>query len=286
MHDPVGGSYDHFLSLEAMTRIGSEYENFRSAAVWARERGRPEATARIAAVVDEAGAQRGELQLIFDALRRPADLEAHDRVMVQSALAWELVFLGELDAAEQAVQVALSANEEHPCGFVLRAMSADAIRVSVIGDHAGARRRFEAIQRLAQEQDGVNVRALGAFWLAWEDVNTFRFADAVRGFDAVMTAAPGFGYRHVIEVNRAWALLAVGRVDDAGRAVAEFSEVPAASQWEHLNLVFSHAVMAHTIGPDEAARSLAAAANVFVARRPTVGLIRALGVRLHRPRPR
>jgi hypothetical protein len=270
LNDPVDGAYDHFLSHEAMTRIGREYENFRSAAVWARERGRPEATARIAAVVDEAGAQRGELQLIFDALRRPADLEAQDRIMVHSALAWELVFLGELDAAEQAVRVALSVNEEHPCGFGIRAMSADAVRSSALGDHVGARQRFEAIQRIAHEHDGANVRALADFWLAWEDVNTFRFADAVQRFDALMTAAPNFGYRHVIEVNRAWALLAVGRVGDAGRAVAEFSEIPAASQWEHLNLVFSHAVMAHTIGPQEAARSLAAAATVFVARRPTV----------------
>ena len=138
LHDPVGASYDHFLSYEAMTRIGSEYENFRSAAVWARERGRPADTARIAAVVDEAGAQRGELQLIFDALRRPNDLEAQDRVVVQSALAWELVFLGELDASEQAARVALSVNEEHPYGFGIRAMSADAVRLSVIGDHAGA----------------------------------------------------------------------------------------------------------------------------------------------------
>ena len=200
----------------------------------------------------------------------PDDLEAQDRVVVQSALAWELVFLGELDASEQAARVALSVNEEHPYGFGIRAMSADAVRLSVIGDHAGARQRFEAIRRIAREQEGSNVRALADFWLAWEDVNTLRFADAVEGFDTLMTAAPGFGYRHVIEVNRAWALLAVGRVADAGRAVAELSEVPAASQWEHLNLVFSHAVMAHTIGPHEAARSLAAAANVFVARRPTV----------------
>ena len=222
-------------------------------------------------MIDEAGAQRGELQLIFDALRRPADLEAQDRIMVQSALAWELVFLGELDAVEHAVRIALSISEKHPGGFGLRAMSADAVRLSALGDHAGARQRFEAIRRIAHEHDGANVRALGDFWLAWEDVHTFRFADAVQRFEALMTAAPNFGYRHIIEVNRAWALLAVGRVDDAERAVAEFSEVPAGSQWEHLNLVFCHAVMAHTIGPEEAARSFAAAATVFVARRPTIG---------------
>ena len=271
LHDPVGGSYDRWLSLDATTRIGNEYENFRSAAVWARERGRPEATARIAAVVDEAGARRGELQLIFDALRHPADLEAQDRIMVHSALAWEFVFLGELEATEEAVQVALTVNEEHPCDFGIRAMSADAVRLGALGDHVGARQRFEAIHLIAHEHYGANVRALADFWLALDDVTTFRYADAVQRFDALMAVAPNFGYRHVIEANRAWALLAVGRVDDAGRAVAELSEIPAASQWEHVNLVFSHAVMAQTVGTQEAARSLAAAAKALAARRPTIG---------------
>ena len=49
------------------------------------------------------------------------------------------------------------------------------------------------------------------------------------------------------------ALLALGRIDEAAAAVESFSPVPGGSQWQHINLLISHAVMAHADGPEEAA---------------------------------
>ena len=70
--------------------------------------------------------------------------------------------------------------------------------------------------------------------------------------------------------DRAWALLASGQVDRAARAVELFREVPAGSQWGHVNIVTAHAVMGHTDSPRDAARSLATSIAEMVARRPSI----------------
>jgi hypothetical protein len=71
-------------------------------------------------------------------------------------------------------------------------------------------------------------------------------------------------------VHRAWALLAAGRTDEAARAVDSFSPVPPGSQWGHLNAIFAHAVMGHTHGPEQAARSLASTMREAISRRPGI----------------
>jgi hypothetical protein len=86
----------------------------------------------------------------------------------------------------------------------------------------------------------------------------------------LMMNLPKVAYQHLIEANRAWVLLALGRIDDAAQAVATFSEVPVGSSWEHLNLIMSHMVMAHAVGLDEAIHSFASEAKELVARTPQV----------------
>jgi hypothetical protein len=111
---------------------------------------------------------------------------------------------------------------------------------------------------------------LSDFYLGWLAGLTFRYEDALAQFDLALAEAPDGAYRHIIEANRAWALLCLGRVDEAAQAVDEFAPVPAGSQWAHLNLVFARMVLAHTAGPEVAARSLTVASGPLVARRPEV----------------
>ncbi len=268
-NDPAGESLNTWVSLETVTRTGSEYENFRSAAVWALERGRPEATARLAAINHEAGAQRGEVQLIIDCLKLPADLSPRDRTNVSASLAYELLWLGDLGGATEAIQTALKINEEQPCDFAIWAMLVDGIMLGVFANHVGMVERFDAARRLAAERYGPAVVGLMDFQLGWSDVMMLRYSEALKRFDAALQV-PNAGYRHLIEVNRAWALLASDRLEDAVGAVASFSDVPTGSQWGYLNLVFSHAVAAHTTSPEEVARSLARGAKELVARQPQV----------------
>lgn len=268
-NDPAGDSLENWVSLDTATRTGQEYENFRSAATWAFERGRPEATARIAAINHEAGARRGEVQLVIDCLRLSAELAPRDAINVSASLAYELLWLGELGGAAEAVQTALALNEEHPSDFVIWAMLVEAITMGVFADHVHMVERFETARQLADSFGDVAVRGLMDFQLGWCDVLMLRYPEALQRFDAALRV-PNAGYRHLIEVNRAWALLAIGRVGDAEAAVDSFSDVPAGSQWGHLNLAISHAVMAHRTAPEEVARSFATDAKELVARQPQV----------------
>ena len=268
-NDPAGASLETFLSLDSVTRAGREYENFRSAATWAIERGRPEATARIAAISHEAGARHGESRLVIDCLKLPAELEPRDRINVNMSLAYELLWLGDLGGSAEAVQTVLAINEEHPCDFAIWAMLVEGITLGILGEHLRMVERLESARQLAQERYGPIVVAVLEFQLGWADVLMLRYPEAVQRLDTA-AAVPNLGFLHLIEANRAWALLAQGRIDDAVEAVAAFSEIPDGSQWEHLNVVFSHAVMAHTVGPIEAARSLAREADELVARQPQI----------------
>jgi predicted ATPase len=268
-NDPAGDSLENWVSLDVATRTGQEYENFRSAATWAFERGRPEATARIAAINHEAGARRGEVQLVIDCLRLRAELAPRDAINVSSSLAYELLWLGDLGGAAESCRAARAMNEQHPSDFVIWAMLVEAITMGVFANHSGMVERFESARQLAEEFRAVNVRGLMDFQLGWCDVLMLRYPEALSRFEAALKV-PNAGYRHLIEVNRAWALLALGRLSEAQAAVDEFSDVPAGSQWGHLNLAIAHAVRAHFDPAEEVAHSFALEAKELVARQPQV----------------
>ena len=99
-------------------------------------------------------------------------------------------------------------------------------------------------------------------------VGEWRFSELVVLCDEWIVKAPEFGFRHIFEGARAWGLLRLDRIDEATAATSSFTAVPPASQWAALNLVIRHAVLAHTDGPDEAARSMARVTSELVARRP------------------
>jgi hypothetical protein len=194
-NDPAGASLETFLSLDSVARTGREYENFRSAATWAIERGRPEATARIAAISHEAGARHGESQLVIDRLKLPAELEPRDRVNVNMSLAYELLWLGDLGGSAEAVQTALSINDEHPCDFAIWAMLVEGITLGILGEHLRMVERLESARQLAQKRYGPIVVAVLDFQLGWADVLMLRFAEAVQRLGRA-AAVPNLGFLH------------------------------------------------------------------------------------------
>jgi len=183
-------------------------------------------------------------------------------------LGWELLHCGDLDGAAIATRRALDA--ELGSDFAVYARFTESTRLGLVGDLMGMVEGFLLAQQDAHAHHGPNVRGLSDFYLGWLAGLTFRYEDALAQFDLALAEAPDGAYRHIIEANRAWALLGLGRVEEAAAAVDEFAPVPAGSQWAHLNLVFARMVLAHTDGADVAARSLTVAAGPLVARRPEV----------------
>lgn len=269
-NDPTGTSQEVRQSLDGLVRVGQEYENFRAAAIWAAERGRPEATARIAAIVAEPGANRGETQLILDWLDVSADLERDDQIFVKAILSWHLTLTGDLVAAGVASQAALAACDPTTADLEILALAFEASRMMGIGAFREAEVLFERGRRLAYEHCGVNVRAGADVMMGIFEACVLRYDEAIERAEATLAAAPGYGYRHGVEACRAFSLMASGRIDAAADAVASFAPVPAGSMWEHLNLLATHAVMAHTDGPDVAARAFAPLARERASRRPQV----------------
>ena len=71
--------------------------------------GRTGDAARIAAVVTEAGTNRGEVGTVLEWLQLPGDLPPSDRLVVDTMLGWELLHRGDLDGATIATRRALDA---------------------------------------------------------------------------------------------------------------------------------------------------------------------------------
>jgi predicted ATPase len=262
-------SMDKWNRIDSVVRFGREYENFRAAVTWALERNRLDAAVRMAAMGTEAAASRGEIQLSIDILRQPSPLGPLDLGFAKTVLAWALVtqgdILGSLDAAEEALAI----GRDHPGDFLVFALQVKGAITASLGDNVAGGDLYRRAQDLAESYDP-NTRASCALFLMSDHCAFLRFDECIALGHESIRAAPHYGWRHNIEAYRAWALLAAGRVDEAERAVGAFTPVPPGSQWAHVNAVIGHAVMGHTDGPDEAARSLASNMRETVSRRPGI----------------
>ena len=251
-------------------RFGREYENFRSAITWALERDRLDVGVRIAAMGTEAAAGRGEAQLAIDILRRPVDLNPSDLGMSKVLLSWLLVANGDSAGASEVVEQAMVIARENPGDFEIFALDVKATIDSVMGHLKTAGSLYRDAEALAygsfgpSEQAGANL-----FVMTWMN-SVLRFDECVQLGNESLDAAPNYGWRHAIEAFRAWALLAVGRTDEAAEAVKSFAPVPLGSQWGHINTIVGHAVMGHAQGPEEAGRSLASTMGESISRRPGI----------------
>ena len=122
----------------------------------------------------------------------------------------------------------------------------------------------------AREVSGPIHHARGVIFLAIPLNCRQAFEEAVDACDAAMADAPEMGLLTNLQFQRAWALLAAGRVNEAVQAVATFNPVPSGSQWTHVPTIATHAVMAHTVGGEASTRSFAATIAEAVRRRPAI----------------
>lgn len=263
-------SGNELVSLRTVTRLALEYENLRSAATWALERGRPEVTARIAAFLPNGAADRGEMALVVRWLQLPADLSPEDRVLVNGILSWRLVIAGDIAAAQAAIGVALEVAERHPCEWALLAPVIQGARLAFFGELAESGAVLRDVLSSAERIAGPRTQAMAADYLTIYLMQSWRWQETVDVADHALEIAPDYGYRYSIEVSRATALLALGRISDAEQAMSTLTAVPEAWREAHMNIICSHAVMGHTHTPAVAAKSLASKTVEFVARRPDV----------------
>ena len=262
-------TFDKWMSLTTVTRLGREYENFRSAATWALERGRPDVTARIAVFLVEPAGARGETPLVIRYLQLPAEMSIEDRILVNTQLSFVSVIVGDTATAQSASAVALELAERHPGEWATYAFANQGARLAFFGqlEESGLILR-DALRSAEQLNTGPRIQALVADFLTIYLLQAWRWQETIDVVDHALEIAPDYGFRHVIEVNRATALVALGRIDEAQRAMLTHADIPEASQWAQMNLVCAHAVMGHTHTPEVAAKSLASVTAEFVARRP------------------
>jgi tetratricopeptide (TPR) repeat protein len=224
----------------------------------------------MAAMGIEAAGNRGEAQLAIDILRRPADLEPRDLGMSKTQLGWMLTTQGDLSGALEAVDEALEIGAEHPGDFVIWALDVKAAISAVLGDVEVAGAHYRAARELAYASFGASEQAgANLLYMTWLN-GVLRFDECIEIGNESLAAAPNYGWRHMIEASWAWALLAVGRVDEAAQAVESYSPVPPGSQWGHVNTIVGHTVTGHIHGPEQAAHSLATTMREPISRRPSI----------------
>jgi predicted ATPase/class 3 adenylate cyclase len=267
VNDDIGSTMNSHLDISSTLRADREFDNFRSAATWALERARPDATMLLAAMTAEAFIPRGERNLVLNWLQLSAEVHGREFVFARTMLAYMLQSNGDAEGARRAAREAIAEASAHPCDFVLGAMQMLNAAESVLGNHDDAQRVLAEARTLAQSF-GVNVQALAE--MSWMEscLERGRIEEALAVAVDIGERAPTFAFGYWVEAMRASLLVVLDRVSEADGVVRSFGEVPPTSQWAHMTDIVRHAVMVHAEGPQAAARSLAAVAREAVARRP------------------
>lgn len=268
--DDVGSSMDRWLDIASLWRIDREYENFRSAAEWAMERGRPDDAAMIAAILSDAAPRRGDAVTVIEWMRLGVNLTGRAAVYVQALLAHALNIGGRFEEGLTFLHSAIELGQSERCSDVVFAVCDLAVAVGFGGDPQGRTDLYEQARMAAEEYGGDNVTALA---MMFELVAFVGVADHQRALDAAAqcsASAGTFGYLHIIEAWQAYALLQLGLVDEAREVVKWSAPIPPSSQWAHMNTVIGALVLARTEGSEAGARALASQAKEAVARRPAL----------------
>jgi predicted ATPase len=267
-HSP--SDFERIVTLSSVVRFGQEYENYRSAGLWAIERGRPEQATWIATVLQEAAGARGESPMIIDWLTAPAEMGHDYRIASAAMLGWVLAVQGNVAGSETQVETALALGHEHLDAWVVWAKYVRSTNLGSMGDTRAAEQLIRSAVAQAHDASGPNLHALGVIFLAMLLNSRLAYNATIDVCTAAMADAPELGYYTLHEFARAWAHLASGHLDEALQAVETFTPVPSGSQWAHLPPIATHVVMAHTDGGEGATRSFAATIAEAVRRRPAI----------------
>ena len=115
LHDRAGVSMNDWLDIASMERTDREFENFRSAAVWALEQGRTEATVRLAAMLAEALPAHGEPLTALEWLQLPVNLHGRELVFARTVRAYVRQVTRDFEGAQCDADEAVVAARAHPC---------------------------------------------------------------------------------------------------------------------------------------------------------------------------
>ena len=270
--DRVGRSLDVWLDVESLVRIDREYDNFRAAVEWALERDQPDAAAFIAAIISDGAARRGDIGTVMAWMNQGATLTGRDAVFVTSLLANALNAAGEAEVAALLLSEVIAVGRAEPCPDVVYALSCLGIATSILGDdERGDELQAEAI-RVAEAFDAGNVYAIAALNQLLFFASYGEYERVLSNFALCAARTNSLGVTHFLEAWRAYALLMLGRVDEAREAVEHFSPIPPTTQWAYVNTIVSALVLSETDGPEAASRALATAAKEAVARRPALAV--------------
>lgn len=267
-NDNSPSDFEWSNSLSNVVRRGQEYENYRSAGLWAIERGHPEQATWIAAAAFDAAGARGELAMIIDWLTAPAEMHADYRMASRATLGWVLASQGDIAGSETQLAAALALG--HLDAWVVFANYVRSLNLILTGDMNAAEQLIRSALAQARDASGPILHATGVIFLAILLTCRLAFDEAIDACDAAMADAPELGYYTNLQFQRAWALLAGGHVTEAVQAVATFNPVPSGSQFAHYPTITTHTVMAHTAGAEAATRSFAATIAESVRRRPAI----------------
>jgi predicted ATPase len=268
--DPSFATMETWSTRTSVERVGREFENLRAAIAWALEIERPELAVRLAAIVSDAAPPRGEIRWLLNTLRTPAPLSPTEVVRTRTMLGWNLTIQGDIVDAGEALDDAIRVAEKDHSDYVVLALEAEGTRVFLLGDAERQWHFVERAQSVAETRYGPVCQAFASMFSNTYLSCFLRYEEALALADSVIAAAPEFGWRHVVEAVRAWALLRLGRIEEADRAVSDFSPIPSGSQWAHMNLVVQHVVSGHLNGPEVAGKALVDASRDLVSRVPQI----------------
>ena len=263
-------SLSNLFQIDKLIRQGREYENFRSATVWALERDRPDAAVRMASLGVEAAINRGEAQLALDVLRISADLSLNDQRHAAAARTWLLVAQANVVEGLTAFEEAQALDDEAAGEQRLFLLYCEHMILSFLGDIRGARSVIDEARRISVASgDPSLIAGCDLFINTWYQ-GVLLFDACIEACRSALVLAPTFSYRHIFEAGVAWSLLATGRTDEALEVVDAFTPIPPGSQWGHGNSIVALLALAHRDGPEVAGRLLAPIAHEAVSRRPQI----------------
>ena len=262
------GSLEQYLSQVIRDYLSREYENVRSAIVWALEVDRSDLAVRLARMAVDHAAHRGEAELAVDVLRLPVVLEPADEAARLAVLALALNMAGDPVASIEVNERALRLTAETGCdSHLLALLVKGGIEVQVAGLRAGTEVFLEA-QRWAAEHAGPNGRAFIGFQVAAAWSQALRFREAIGLLRQIM--ASGWSGNGIGDAYLAWCLFAVGETDHLDQVTAAWDPQLKQSTFSFVLTITEHVLGAAQSDAAEAGRSLAAAIREDVARRPTI----------------
>ncbi len=269
--DRVMRSMGTWLALPALERIDREYENFWAAAEWAIERDRPDAAAKIGACLSDAATARGDLETVLGWMSLPSAIAGRDAVFVSALRGHALNIAGRPDEALVFLADTVETGDALGCDDgVFAALDVATAQSIIDGDIAAQLRHLQRILQRSRERFGDSIITEMVELFTVVVLATFGEYDSILAMSAQGLTRNDFGYVHIREAWHAYALLQLGRVEEAASCVTMFTPVPPSSQWAMMNVGVEHVVMGATNGSGYALRALAPTAAEHVARRPSI----------------